>query len=66
MNSCKFIDNEVLSINEAVKHQIKKKVDQAKVHLNGHVNSKGKVLDLHEDCEYCQIHFEEQRILKFS
>jgi hypothetical protein len=43
MNSCKFIDNEVLSINEAVKHQIKKEVDQAKVHLNGHVNSKGKV-----------------------
>jgi biotin synthase-like enzyme len=56
MNSCKFIDNGVLSINEAVKHQIKKKVDQAKVHLNGHVNSKGNVLDLHEDCEYCQIH----------
>ena len=26
--------------------------------LNGHVNSKGKVLELHEDCEFCQIHFE--------
>jgi len=63
MNSGKFIDNELIS--EAVKHQIKKEVDQAKIHLNSHVNSKGKVLELHEDCEFCQIHFEEQRILKF-
>jgi hypothetical protein len=28
------------------------------------VNIKGQVLQLYEDCEYCQIHFEEQRILK--
>jgi hypothetical protein len=52
MNSGKFIDNELVSINEAVKYQIKR-VDQAKIHLNSHVNSKGKVLELHEDCEYC-------------
>ena len=63
MNSVKFIDNEVISINEAVTHQIKKEVDQAKIHLNDHVNSNGQVLELHGDCEYCQIHFEEQRIL---
>jgi hypothetical protein len=30
MNSGSFFDDEVLSINEAVKHQIKKEVDQAK------------------------------------
>jgi biotin synthase-like enzyme len=66
MNSDKFIDKEIISINEAVKHQIKNEVDQAKIHLNGHVNSKGKVLELHEDCEFCQIHFEEQRILHLA
>ncbi len=66
MNSGGSFDNEVLSINEAVKHQIKKEVDQARVHLKDHVNAKGQVLTLHEDCEYCQIHFEEQRILKKS
>jgi biotin synthase-like enzyme len=66
MNIGKFIDNEVISINEAVIYQIRREVDQAKIHLNDHVNSKGKVLKLHEDCEYCQIHIEEQRILKFS
>jgi hypothetical protein len=64
MNSGKFIDNEVISINQAVKHQIKREVDQAKIHLNDHVNSKGKVLELHKYCEYCQIYLEEQRILK--
>jgi hypothetical protein len=66
MNSGKIIDDELLSINEAVKHQIKKEVDQAKIHLNNHVNSNGQVLELHGDCEYCQIHFEEQSILKFG
>jgi hypothetical protein len=66
MDSGKFIDNELILINEAVKYQIKREVDQAKIHLNGHVNSKGKVLELHEDCEFCQIHFEEQRILHLS
>jgi hypothetical protein len=64
MNSGSFFDDEVLSINEAVKHQIKKEVDQARIHLKGHVNTEGQVLQLYEDCEYCQIHFEEQRILK--
>ena len=64
MNSGRFLDDEVLSINEAVKHQIKKEVDQAKIHLIDHVNTKGDILPLHEDCAYCQIHFEEQRILK--
>ena len=64
MNSGSFFDDEVLSINEAVKYQIKREVDQAKIHLRDHVNTKGQVLKLSEDCEYCQIHFEEQRILK--
>ena len=64
MNSGRFFDNEVISISEAVKHQIKKEVDQAKIHLKDHVNTKGQVLELLGDCEYCQIHFEEQRILK--
>jgi hypothetical protein len=41
MNSGRFFDNEVISINEAVKHQIKKEVDQAKIHLKDHVNTKG-------------------------
>jgi hypothetical protein len=59
MNSGSFFDDKVLSINEAVKHQIKREVDQARTHLNGHVNTKGQILALHEDCEYCQIHFEE-------
>ena len=64
MSSGTFFDNEVLSINEAVKHQIKKEVDQARIHHKDHVNTKGHVLQLFEDCEYCQIHFEVQRILK--
>jgi hypothetical protein len=64
MISGSFFDDEVLSINEAIKHQIKKEVDKAKIHLKDHVNTKGQILKLHEDCEYCQIHFEEQRILK--
>jgi hypothetical protein len=64
MISGSFFDDEVLSINEAIKHQIKKEVDKAKTHLKDHVNTKGQILKLHEDCEYCQIHFEEQRILK--
>jgi hypothetical protein len=64
MNSGISFENEVISINEAVKHQIKREVDQAKIHLKYHVNTKGQILTLHEDCEYCQIHFEEQRILK--
>jgi hypothetical protein len=64
MNSGIFFENEVISINETVKHQIKRGVDQAKIHLKDHVNTKGQILALHEDCEYCQIHFEEQRILK--
>ena len=64
MNGGSFFDDDVLSINEAVKHKIKKEVDQAKIHLKYHVNTKGHILTLHEDCEYCQIHFEEQRILK--
>jgi biotin synthase-like enzyme len=55
---------EVRSINEAVKHQIKRYVDQPKIHLKDHVNIQGQILQLSQDCEYCQIHFEEQRILK--
>jgi hypothetical protein len=66
MNTGRFVENELVSINEAVKHQIKREVDQAKIHLHGHVNSKGKVLELHEDCEFCQIHFEELRILHLA
>ena len=64
MNSGSFFDDEVLSISEAVKHQIKREVDQAKIHLKDHVNTKGHILTLREDCEYCQIYIEEQRILK--
>jgi biotin synthase-like enzyme len=64
MNIGRFIDVEVVSINEAVKHQIKRDVDQAKIYLRDHVNIKGQILELQEDCEYCQIYFEEQRILK--
>jgi hypothetical protein len=64
MNSSRFFDIEVISINEAVKQQIKRDVDQAKTHLENHVNTKGQILDLDDDCEYCQIHFEEQKILK--
>ena len=45
MNSGSFFDDELISINEAVKYQIKREVDQAKIHLNSHVNSKGKVLE---------------------
>ena len=64
MNSGSFFDDEVLSINQAVKHQNKREVDQARIHLKDHVNTKGQVLQLRTDCEYCQIHFEEERILK--
>ena len=54
MNSGGFFYDEVLSINEAVKHQTRKEVNQARLHLKDHVNAKGQVLQLHEDCEYCQ------------
>ena len=44
MDNGRFFDNEVISINEAVKHQIKKEVDQARIHLKDHVNNSGQVL----------------------
>ena len=56
--------NEILSIKEAAKQHIKRDINQAKTHLEYHVNTKGQVLDLDENCEYCHIHFEEQKILK--
>ena len=59
-----FSNIEVLSIKEAAKQQIKRDIDQAKTHLENYVNTKGQVLDLLENCEYCHIHFEEQKILK--
>jgi hypothetical protein len=55
--------NEILSIKEAAKQHIKRDINQAKTHLEYHVNTKGQVLDLDENCEYCNIHFEEQKIL---
>jgi hypothetical protein len=55
---------EIMSLKEAAKQQIKRDIDQAKTHLENHVNTKGQVLDLDENCEYCHIHFEEQKILK--
>ena len=58
MNSGSFFDDEVLSINQAVKHQIKREVDQARIHLKDHVNTKGQVLQLRTDCEYFQINFD--------
>jgi hypothetical protein len=64
MNNGRFYDIEVLSIKEVVKEQIKRDIDEAKTHLKYHVNTKGQILDLDEDCEYCQIHLEEQKILK--
>ena len=57
------LSNEILSIKEAAKQQIKRDINQAKTHLENHVNMKGQVLDLDENCEYCHIHFEEQKIL---
>ena len=57
------LSNEILSIKEAAKQQIKRDINQAKTHLENHVNMKGQVLDLDENCEYCNIHFEEQKIL---
>jgi hypothetical protein len=59
-----FSNIEALSIKEAAKQQIKRDIDQAKTHLENHVNTKGQVLDLDKNCEYCHIHFEEQKILK--
>ena len=59
-----FSNIEVLSIKEAAKQQTKTDIDQAKTHLENHVNTKGHVLDLDDNCEYCHIHFEEQKILK--
>jgi hypothetical protein len=58
-----FSHIEALSIKEAAKQQIKRDIDQAKTHLENHVNTKGQVLDLDKNCEYCHIHFEEQKIL---
>jgi hypothetical protein len=58
-----FSNIEALSLKEAAKQQIKRDIDQAKTHLENHVNTKGQVLDLDENCEYCHIHFEE-KILK--
>jgi len=58
-----FSNIEILSLKEAAKQHIKRDIDQAKTHLEYHVNTKGKVLDLDENCEYGHIHFEEQKIL---
>ena len=55
--------NGILSIKETAKQHIKRDINQAKSHLENHVNTKGQVFDLDENCEYCHIHFEEQKIL---
>jgi hypothetical protein len=58
-----FSETEIISINEAVKLQIKRDIDQAKIHLSDHVDPKGEVLFLEKSCEYCQVYIKEKRIL---
>jgi hypothetical protein len=59
-----FSNMDIISLKEAAKQEIKREINQAKTHLENHVNTKGQVLGLDENCEYCHIHFEEQKILK--
>ena len=54
---------EIVSLKEHAKRQIERDIDQVKDHLKYHVNIKGDVLDLDENCEYRHIYFEEQKIL---
>jgi len=53
---------EIVSLKEHAKRQIERDIDQVKDHLKYHVNIKGDVLDLDENCEYRHIYFEEQKI----
>ncbi|MFL6341097.1 MAG: hypothetical protein ACJ72U_06070 [Nitrososphaeraceae archaeon] len=57
-------DMDIISINEAVRRQIKRDIDQATAHLKDHINPKGEVLNLDGNCEYCQVYIEEKRILE--
>jgi hypothetical protein len=57
-------DMDIISINEAVRRQITRDIDQATTHLKDHINPKGELLNLDENCEYCHVYIEEKRILE--
>ncbi|MFL6408506.1 MAG: hypothetical protein ACJ71F_15760 [Nitrososphaeraceae archaeon] len=64
MYNSSVYDIDVISINEAVRRQIKRDIDQATAHLKYHISPKGEVLNLDGNCEYCQVYIEEKRILE--
>jgi len=43
-------DIDVISINEAVRRLITRDIDQATTHLKDHINPKGELLNLDENC----------------
>jgi hypothetical protein len=64
-NSSSVANMDVISINEVVRRQIKRDIDQATTHLKDHINPKGELLNLDKNCEYCQVYIEEKRILEY-
>jgi len=50
-------------IEELVLNGIKKDIEIANSHLEYHVNNEGKILSLDENCEYCKIHLNEDKLL---
>jgi hypothetical protein len=38
-------------------------IHSASFHLEHHVTEDGSIVQLDSDCEYCQVYFEEQRLL---
>jgi hypothetical protein len=64
MYNSSVTDMDVISINETVRRLIKRDIDQATAHLKDHINPKAELLNLDENCEYCQVYIEEKRILE--
>jgi hypothetical protein len=51
------------NIEYVVSSSIEKDMELANIHLKRHVTKQGQILNLDSSCEYCQIHFEEEKIL---
>ena len=54
---------ELQHIDYVVSKTIKKDIEAAYNRTKNHITTKGEILKLDSECEYCKIYFEEQRIL---
>ena len=55
---------ELQHIEHVVSKAIKKDIEPAYNHTKNHITTKGEILKLDADCEYCKIYFDVERILE--